>query len=194
MSRRQWILLIGGLPAMALFALLGWALAQSGGNPGGLGVNSRLGEVAATNQPVPQFVVTSLNGAEIDIKALRGKVVMIDFWSSWCGPCRAEAPILSQVYREYEGQPVAFIGIAIWDNSSDILKFADEFNVQYPNAIDSEGRIAFEYGVTGIPQKFFIDSSGTLVRKYVGPMNATTLRQVLDEMLDNESLGLTRIS
>ena len=179
---------------MALFALLGWALAQSGGNPGGLGVNSRLGEVAATNQPVPQFVVTSLNGAEIDIKALRGKVVMIDFWSSWCGPCRAEAPILSQVYREYEGQPVAFIGIAIWDNSSDILKFADEFNVQYPNAIDSEGRIAFEYGVTGIPQKFFIDSSGTLVRKYVGPMNATTLRQVLDEMLDNESLGLTRIS
>ncbi|MEE9261253.1 MAG: TlpA disulfide reductase family protein [Dehalococcoidia bacterium] len=189
-NRRSWILVLSIIPGLALFALLGWGLARSGGNPGGLSVNSQLGEVPVINGPAPSFAAISLDGTEINPLAYRGKVVMIDFWSSWCPPCRAESPVLSQVYQEYKdkGEPIEFIGIAIWDSDEDIRRFVDEFNLRYPNAVDSRGRIAIDYGVSGIPEKFFIDSSGTLKKKLIGPMNAGALRSVLDEMLADAEL------
>jgi len=169
---------------------MGWGLARSGGNPGGLSVNSKLGEVPVINGPAFSFSAISLDGTEINPLALRGKVVMIDFWSSWCPPCRAESPVLSQVYQEYKdkGEPIEFIGIAIWDRDEDIRRFVDEFNLKYPIAVDPKGRIAIGYGVAGIPEKFFIDSSGTLKKKLIGPMNAGALRSILDEMLGDAEL------
>ncbi len=189
-NRRSWILVLSIIPALALFALMGWGLARSGGNPGGLSVNSKLGEVPVINGPAFSFSAISLDGTEINPLALRGKVVMIDFWSSWCPPCRAESPVLSQVYQEYKdkGEPIEFIGIAIWDRDEDIRRFVDEFNLKYPIAVDPKGRIAIGYGVAGIPEKFFIDSSGTLKKKLIGPMNAGALRSILDEMLGDAEL------
>ena len=186
MSRRQWMLLLAALPIMALFAILGWALTQTGGNPGGLGVNNILGEVQAEGKPAPHFTITSLDGTEIDPLSFPGKVVMIDFWSSWCPPCRIEAPILSQIHREYEDRLVEFIGIAVWDDSGNILRFVDDFNIRYPIAIDPKGRIAIDYGVVRLPVKYFMDGNGNLVRKFEGPMNPTALRKVLDELLAKE--------
>ncbi len=113
---------------------------------------------------------------------------MIDFWSSWCPPCRAESPVLSQVYQEHEDEPIEFIGIAIWDSDEDIRRFVDEFNLKFPNAVDLRGRIAINYGVSGIPEKFFIDGSGTLRKRFVGPMSPGKLRSILDEMLAAEGL------
>lgn len=109
---------------------------------------------------------------------------MLDFWSSWCPPCRVEAPVLSQVYRDYSDRPVEFIGIAIWDDNQAIASFAREFNVPYPLVVDDNGRVALDYGVTGIPEKFFIDQQGILQRSFVGPMSPEALRNILDEMLD----------
>jgi cytochrome c biogenesis protein CcmG/thiol:disulfide interchange protein DsbE len=183
MTHRQWVILWVSLPLIALFGILGWALARSGGNPGGLGINSQLGEVAVASQPAPNLSMTTIDGSTVDLAQLRGKVVMLDFWSSWCPPCRAEAPTLSQVYEEYQGQPVEFVGIAIWDQDSDILEFVDDFNVLYPNAIDPQGRAAILYGVRGIPEKFFIDPQGNVVKKLVGPVNPETLRRTLDQLL-----------
>ena len=111
---------------------------------------------------------------------------MLDFWSSWCPPCRVEAPILSQVYREYDGFPVEFIGIAIWDDAQAIGAFANEFAVPYPLVVDAKGSVALDYGVSGIPEKFFIDETGALQRSFVGPMSPEALRNILNEMLDHE--------
>ena len=183
MSRRGWLLLLGGVPLLALFALLGWGIARSGGLPGGLGVNSKLGEVAVEGQMAPPFTVTTLDGQEIGPSSFQGQVVMLDFWSSWCGPCRAEAPVVSQVYLEYADKPVEFLGIAIWDKASAVSRFNDEFNVQYPNAIDPKGRIALDYGVKGIPEKYFLDAEGMIVKKYTGPMDPGSLRNILDDLL-----------
>ena len=94
---------------------------------------------------------------------------MLDFWSSWCPPCRVEAPVLSQVYREYTGQPVEFIGIAIWDDEDAIRGFAEEFQVTYPLVVDTKGRVALDYGVSGIPEKFFIDETGATAAKLRRP-------------------------
>ncbi len=181
--KRNLILVASALPLAALFALLGWVVVGSGGNPGGFGINSRFGEVAVDQGTAREFQVTTLGGDQLSLQGLRGKVVMLDFWSSWCPPCRAEAPGLSQVYREYRDRDVEFIGVAIWDDPGAVGDHVREFDVPYHNALDGKGEIAIDYGVAGIPEKFFIDREGKLVRSFVGPMDAGSLREVLDELL-----------
>ncbi len=186
MSKRSWILLGSGIPLLALFALLGWASAKSGGQPGGLGVNTEFGQVAVDAKPAAEFSLELLGGGTVELSTLRGKVVMVDFWSSWCPPCRQEAPVLAQVYREYGGRPVEFIGVDIWDRPEDALAYIQQFGVPYPNGVDTDGEILIDYGVTGIPEKIFIDRDGLIVLKFVGPMNAVDLRAALDELLSEE--------
>ena len=186
MSKRGWILLGTAVPVLALIAVLAWASVQSGGNPGGLGVNDEFGQVAVKPETAREFSLELLDGTAITLAGLRGKVVMLDFWASWCPPCRQEAPTLAQVYRELQGQPVEFVGIDIWDRWEDAQGFIDRFNVPYPNGIDSKGSIAIDYGVRGIPEKFFVDREGTVVKKFVGPMSAETLRAALDELMAAE--------
>ena len=184
-TRQKWILILAAVPAVALFALLAWALVRTGGNPGGLGVNAQLGEKPTASRQAPDFSLPNLDEtATLNLVDYRGKVLMLDFWSSWCPPCRVEAPVLSQIYREYSGLPVEFIGVAIWDDAHAISTFANEFAVPYPLVVDEKGRVAIDYGVAGIPEKFFIDQTGTLQRSFVGPMSPKALRNILDEMLE----------
>ena len=189
--KRNLIIAASIVPVVALFALLGWALVQSGGNPGGFGVNRSFGEVAVERQPAPEFTKSDLNGSMVSLSGLRGKVVMLDFWSSWCPPCRQEAPALARVYREYEGRNVEFLGVAIWDNPGDVDRYAKDFDLPYPNLVDKSGRIAIDYGVTGIPEKFVIDTEGNLVRKFVGPVGQRELTLALDRALEAPASGTT---
>ena len=186
MSKRGWILLGTAVPVLAFIAVLAWASVKSGGNPGGLGVNNDFGQVSVNPRAARGFSLEVLDGTTITLDGLRGKVVMLDFWASWCPPCRQEAPTLAQVYREYQGQPVEFVGIDIWDRRQDALAFVERYGVPYPNGIDGKGSIAIDYGVRGIPEKFFVDREGTVVKKFVGPMSAETLRAALDELMAAE--------
>ena len=98
-----------------------------------MGVNAQLGEKPTASRQANLFSLPTLDGnATLNLEDYRGKVVMLDFWSSWCPPCRVEAPVLSQVYREYSDLPIEFLGIAIWDDEEAIRAFADEFQVPYP--------------------------------------------------------------
>ena len=183
-KKRNLIILASLVPVAALFALLGWGVASSGGNPGGLGIINEFGEVDIVNRPAPDFVKVDLNGSTVSLASLRGKVVMLDFWSSWCPPCRREAPTLAEVYGEYGSQDVEFIGVAIWDDPGEVNRYVREFGLAYPNLLDDRGRIGIDYGVAGIPEKFFIDAQGNLVRKFVGPIGPQELRDALDGILE----------
>ena len=176
------------VPVLAFFALLAWASVKSGGNPGGLGVNDEFGQVNVETEAARDFTLELLSGPHpddttVNLAQLRGKVVLLDFWASWCGPCRIEAPTLAQVYQEYREKNVEFIGIDIWDGRQDALDHIERFSVPYPNGIDSNGTIAIDYGVKGIPEKIFISQEGTVAKKFVGPISAQALRSVLDELL-----------
>ncbi len=186
MSKRGWIFLLSAIPLIGFLALLGWASLKSGGNPGGLGVNNDFGQVDISSQPAAEFTLTLSNGIELSLSDLRGKVVMVDFWASWCTPCRQEAPVLSQVYLEYAGQPVEFIGVNIWDRNQDALDFLEAFQTTYPTGVDEAGSIAIDYGLRGIPEKFFIDQEGVVRQKFVGPMQADDLRAAIDGLLSTD--------
>ena len=183
------------VPVLAFFALLAWGSFKSGGNPGGLGVNNEFGQVTVKTEAARDFTLELLHGplpgaTTVTLAQLRGKVVLLDFWASWCGPCRIEAPTLAQVYLEYREKDVEFIGIDIWDGRQDALNHIERFGVPYPNGIDSSGTIAIDYGVKGIPEKIFISRDGAVAKKFVGPISAQALRSVLDELLGASGEGV----
>ena len=184
-SNRNRTLVMAALlvPIVGLLVLMAWALAQTGGNPGGVAINTQSGEAEVETGPAPMFLLPLIDGGVLDTEELRGKVVMVDFWSSWCPPCIQEAPVLAATYPLYADKGVEFVGVAIWDEESEVSKHVERFNVTYPNGIDAQGRVAISYGVRGIPEKFFLDREGRLVRKYVGPFTAAKLESVLEEML-----------
>ena len=147
-------------------------------------MNSEPGEVSVRARPAPELHLLTLpDGRTIQNDGLRGKVVLVDFWSSWCPPCRAEAAGLAAVYREYDGAEVEFVGVAIWDETGDVLRHLERYDVGYPNGLDAKGIRAVEFGVRGVPEKFFLDREGTIIRKLTGPIPPERLRQVLDELL-----------
>ena len=184
MTRRNVVLASLLIPIVALVALFAWALVQSGGTPGGLLVNSRFGAVSVKKGPPMDFSLTSLDGREVRLSDLRGKVVMIDFWSSWCPPCREEAPVLAETYKKYKSRGVEFIGVAIWDSEDEVGKFVRRYDVTYVNGLDEKGIIAIDYGVTGIPEKYFVSRDGNLVKKFIGPVGVQDLEKVLEELLE----------
>jgi DsbE subfamily thiol:disulfide oxidoreductase len=184
MTKRGWIVLGGGVVISALIAILAWASISTGGNPGGLAVNSDLVEFEIDASAARDFDLDLIGGGTVQLSDLRGKVVMVDFWASWCPPCRVEAPALAKVYREFQGQPVEFLGVDIWDNIGDAELFLQQEGQAYPNGFDASGVVAIDYGVRGIPEKYFIDREGILVKKLSGPLTETTLRNTINELLE----------
>ena len=183
-GRRTLIIVGAGVPVLAFLAVLVWASLSSGGAPDGRAVNRNVVEVRQERILAPNFSLQLPNGGALALEDLRGKAVMLDFWASWCPPCRDEAPALAQVYREYQDRDVEFVGLSLWDDPRDAELFLREQGHEYPNGIDAEGKIAISYGVRGIPEKFFINREGLIVRKFTGPMNPDLLRQILDTLLE----------
>ncbi|MBI2917397.1 MAG: redoxin domain-containing protein [Chloroflexi bacterium] len=181
-SKRMWLAIAGLVPLLALIGLLGWGLARTGGK-GGLLINSQLGEVTIRQGPARPFSLTLMDGRPLALEELKGKVVMVDFWASWCIPCRQEAPELEKAYQKYRQRGVEFVGVAIWDSRSEVLRFMQKYGVDYPVALDEKGVAAIDYGVTGIPEKYFISRDGRLLRKFIGPSSEGQLSSVLDELL-----------
>jgi cytochrome c biogenesis protein CcmG/thiol:disulfide interchange protein DsbE len=169
---------------VALFALLGWRLTQAQYRGGAVAVFDRLGERRIEQRAPADFSLPFVREeGRLSLSTLRGNVVMVDFYATWCGPCRVESPALSQVYREYQQRDVAFVGIGLWDDPNELRRFDESLGVAYPTVRDDQGLVAVDFGVSGIPEKFFLDREGHIVRKFVGPMTADDLRAVLNELL-----------
>lgn len=129
------------------------------------------------------FTLRLFDGKEISLEGFRGKVVLVNFWASWCVPCRAEASALESAWQKYKDRGVVFIGVNIQDKEEDARAFMKEFGITYLNGRDESGKIAIDYGVWGIPETFFIDPRGRITYKHAGELRALTVTAKLDEAL-----------
>lgn len=188
MSQRRGIAIAVGIPLALLAALLAWGVAQNGGTAGRPGVNDNFGEVALSVEPDADFELTTLDGEMVSLAQLRGKVVVVDFWSSWCAPCRTEGPIMAETYREWRDRGVEFVGIAIWDEEAAVSDFIESNGIEYMNGLDS-GAITVDWGVQGIPEKFFVNADGEVVKKVIGPNTEASLSSILTDLTD-QALGI----
>jgi cytochrome c biogenesis protein CcmG/thiol:disulfide interchange protein DsbE len=134
-------------------------------------------------KPAPPFTLTLFDGSTLALDRLRGKVVFLNFWASWCPPCRAEARLLEAAWQKYREQGVVFVGVNIQDEEESARAFLQEFGITYPNGLDRGARIAIEYGVWGLPETFFIDRDGRITYKHVGALGRATVSAKIEEAL-----------
>ena len=133
--------------------------------------------------PAPSFTLTLFDGKRITLDDFRGKAVLLNFWASWCVPCRAEAQALETAWQRYKDRDVVLVGVNIQDKEEDARAFLKEFGVTYLNGRDSSGNIAIDYGVWGIPETFFIDTRGRITYKHAGELRIPVLTAKLDEVI-----------
>jgi cytochrome c biogenesis protein CcmG, thiol:disulfide interchange protein DsbE len=149
---------------VALLALLGWKLFQ-----GESEVTSTLSKGGTPTAPA--FALERLDGkGELQLASLRGKTVVLNFWASWCGPCKDEAPLLQQAHERWRGKDVVFVGVDVKDFRGDARQFLARYDVSYPNVYDGKGSTVGRYGVTGFPETYFIDASGRVRYRIAGPV------------------------
>jgi cytochrome c biogenesis protein CcmG/thiol:disulfide interchange protein DsbE len=132
-------------------------------------------DVASGKAPAaPRFTLRRLDGeGELDLASLRGRVVLLNFWASWCGPCKQEAGLLEQAWRRWRSRGVVFVGVDAQDFDTDARRFVRRHGITYANVHDGPGTTSARYGVSGFPETWFVDRSGKLVVEHVsGPLAA----------------------
>ena len=155
-----------GLVVLALLAY-GFLSSREGGRP-------QRGELA------PEFSLTLLDGSELALSDLRGQVVVLNFWASWCAPCRREASALESVWATYKDQGVVFVGVTYRDAQDASLAFIQEYGLTYLNGLDEMGRISDDYGVTAVPETYVIDHAGRITWVQIGEVEAGELIRALE--------------
>lgn len=142
-----------------------------------------LSGITMVNRPAPDFTLTTFKGTTISLEGLTGKPIVINFWASWCPPCRIEAPLLERTWRAYKNRDVVFIGVDVQDREEDALNYIREFDITYPNGPDPTGEISIDYGVSGLPVTFFVSGKGEIVRRWVGAIEKSVLISSIEEIM-----------
>lgn len=165
------------LIAALLLAGLGVALLKPRGDGGG---------DPMLQKPAPNFELTALDGSTLSLQSLRGRPVVLNFWGSWCEPCRDEAPLLQGLARQQRAGGLAMVGVLF--NDKDLRRareFARQYGLSYPNLRDDDLNVAVNYGIGGVPETFFIDKKGVIQAIYRGGLDRDKLAEGL------KSIGVT---
>jgi len=139
--------------------------------------------------PAPLFTLGLFGGGELSLEDLSGQVVVVNFWASWCAPCREEAPTLERAWRAYKERGVAFVGVDYMDAEPWARAFIEEFDITYPNGPDLDSKIAHAYRIRGVPETFIVDREGNIAHLQIGPLDETTLVEVLESLLGGGQLA-----
>jgi cytochrome c biogenesis protein CcmG/thiol:disulfide interchange protein DsbE len=160
-------------PVLVVLALLAYGLTR----------DPRAIPTPLIGKPATPFTLTLFDGRQLSLEELRGQVVFLNFWASWCPPCRAEARTLEAAWQKYQDRDVVFLGVNIQDRQEAARGFLQEFGITYPNGRDDAGKIAIAYGVWGLPETFILDRDGRITYKHIGALGWTIITTKLDEAL-----------
>jgi cytochrome c biogenesis protein CcmG/thiol:disulfide interchange protein DsbE len=176
--RRLIIILVVSLINLALLVLLGSQLLVPAQN------QSNAGSSPLIRHPAPDFTLAVLSAhagtaSKMHLADLKGKPIVLNFWASWCDPCKHEAPLLQATWRGAQSRGIIFLGIDFQDTRSDGLNFLQKYGITYLNVVDDTGSTAINYGVSGVPETFFLDRHGVIVSKVIGELTEQTLQSNL---------------
>lgn len=164
------LLLTLSVAGLMLALLLAGLLLNEGGAPD-------------SNKEAADFSLELLDGGSFKLSALRGKPVMVNFFASWCMPCRQEVPALVKIQKEYEPKGISFVAIAVDDTEKDVREFVSRLGFTFLIGHDKTGDIKEAYGVYGLPTTFFIGKDGIISYFHPGSVNEVLLRHELDKLL-----------
>ena len=181
--------------ALAVVLLTGWA---TGGNNGVTDVAGSTSAVlySAGHRPLaPDFTGTTLTGARLKFSSYRGQVVVLNFWGSWCGPCRAEAPTLAVTAQQYRPDGVTFLGVDVRDTTASALAFTRDFGVTYPSVSDPGSVITLDFTavvpIAGTPTTLVIDRTGHIAGAVFGTATSQELTDILAQVTGKTAGAVT---
>lgn len=135
----------------------------------------------------PDFLLETPDGGELRLSDLQGQPVLVNFWASWCSPCRAEMPELVAAYERYRDDGLVIIGVNLQETNGRVISFAEDFGIEFPLVIDRDGELSdvWRLGgpIEGIPTSYFIDATGVVRAFFFGPMQADDLEERLAEIM-----------
>ncbi len=131
----------------------------------------------------PEFHLVGFDGDTLSLADLRGRVVILNFWASWCIPCRTEHPVLVQTERTWDDSEVVLLGVVYQDSRANAERFLTQYGGDWTHVLDPSQRTAIDYGVYGVPETFFIGRDGHISHKQVGPVTWDLVRYQVDSLL-----------
>lgn len=133
------------------------------------------------------LLLKTLDGVEVSLEQLKGKVVFLNFWATWCPPCRAEMPSMEALYQKFRGGGLEVLACDVGENAGAVRQFIDKNNLSFPVLLDSSGSVSGHYGVQGIPATFIIDRGGMIILSTVGGRNwnSPAVQAAFEALLQN---------
>jgi thiol-disulfide isomerase/thioredoxin len=169
---------------IVLVVAIGWIFASR--IPAGNSVEAVPPSAPREGFIAPDFTLDLVGGGEVTLSELRGKVVLVNFWASWCPPCREEMPAIEKIYSAFEplGLVVLAVNVTNQDSEEAAVKFIKEFDLTFPVPLDRKGDVSARYILRGLPSSYFIDRKGTIRSVVVGgPMSETLIQSKIENLL-----------
>jgi peroxiredoxin len=138
------------------------------------GCSKHVEEPAVEGKPAPDFTLKDLSGRDVTLSSLKGKVVLVNFWATWCPPCREEIPSMVRLNRLMQDKPFQMLAISIDEGGkSAVESFFLKAGVTLPALLDTDGKVSKRYGTTGVPETFVVDTNGVILKKVIGGLDWT---------------------
>ena len=147
------------------------------------------GKISGDHPLAPGFSLTDITGKPLKLSDFQGQVVMLDFWATWCGPCRIEIPGFVQLQTQYGGQGLAIVGISMDDDSQPVVEFYKELHMNYPVAVGNDRLGELYGGVLGLPTTFLIGRDGRIYAKHVGATDLDVFEAEIKQLLAMSANG-----